>query len=166
MGVDSEQKAFVSDAVNDYLALIADYFERVEMLDRLVGLRRVRRRRDLSATGACLRNALDCYEYDDEHSDEGFEELNEGRWCEQRPVADRCLRDFRLAFEAEIAWAELLREFARFEAVTLMRPRWLPSPEPRVNPPSRVSRSEPDLALAPPLYRVALPSDDVIAAAA
>jgi hypothetical protein len=150
-----------------YDALVADLDDRWQVHEQLQRSRRLRRDPRLKEAVERLRVALnDLWLFDDGHSDEGYEGPNLAEWETFLPVADDYLRAARLAFAATIALTDLRRALSRADLIAAVGPRWIASPEPRTRPPSRVRRSEPDLALAPPLFRVALQSDDVIAAAA
>jgi hypothetical protein len=129
--------------------------------------RRLRRDPQVAAARERLRVAINAlWQHDDGYSDYGYEGPNVGEWDELYPVAQDCLVDVYVALAAIYALRDLLRELLRAEGIRSLRPPWLPSPEPTVRPPSRHARSEPDLALAPPLPCVAPFSDDVMAAAA
>lgn len=133
------------------------------------------RRHDRDPRVRAARERLRCavrqlYVFDDGHSSFGYEGPNVGEWDELQPVANRCLRDLRLLVAlmvvAKTAHKRLRKLYRTFKSVT-SAPNCLPRRlEIRAKPPSAVRRSEPDLALAPPLSCVALLSDDAVAALA
>jgi hypothetical protein len=139
-----------------------------EALD-VFGSRRACRDRKVSSRAEEFRVAINDLDhlFDDGHSDYGYEGSGIGEWDVLYLIAVSCLRLACLAFAKAVALGELLLsgQLNRIDEIVEAR-RLLRCAEPRVPPPSRTSRSIPDLALAPPLPRVALLSDDVMVALA
>jgi hypothetical protein len=154
--------------VSDERGKVHDYDELCDALTWSESSRQLRRDPKVIRARERLRVAIGpLWCEDDGNSDQGYySEPNYGYWDELYPIADKRRREMSRALSASAAIRERLRELARVVNNIPTRLQWLPADEPPVPPPSRTSRSKPDLALAPPLPRVALLSDDAMVALA
>jgi len=152
---------------SEYDGLVADHDDLCRALDTLGASRRLRRDTNVRQLAERLRSLVsDLWSYDDGHSDYGHDGPNFCEWDHLYPIADACVHDAGLAIAALTALADLVHELFRAGAADPADQSMPRRPEPLARPPSLLARSAPDLALAPPLPRVALPSDDVTVATA
>ena len=140
-----------------------EYDRLCEVLEFSQRNRQLRRDQRVVAAHSALESVVQrLYIYGNGYSEYDYDRLNVSEWDELYPLADACFVALAVALTEVDALANHLLDLAD-ESISSPRVSELLPAEPTAHPPS--VRSEPALAHAPPLSRVALFSDDVMAAA-
>jgi len=148
----------------EYDWMSSEYDRLCEVVEASRGNRRLRRdRRVVAAADQLERAAERLYNYGNGYSEFDYDQLNVSEWDELYPLADACFVALAAALIAVYELEAQLRDVVD-ASINSLPFNWLLPAEPPVRTSS--VRSEPALAHAPPLSRVALFSDDVMAAAA
>jgi hypothetical protein len=165
-GMSAYVTAQVMDEFNDEFGHCSPEYDELENACQFAqSNRRFRRDRMIALAADRLQDALEpLYSFDDGHSDYGYEGVNYSEWDTLYPPALETFEDLERATKAAERLWELqltVEALADDESEAEQRQAILRR-EPDTSPPTRLLRSQPDLAIAPPLPRVAPLSDDAV----